>query len=122
MPILFAPLQYALGAILIAAGGASAVLGIRRFRAADTNVKPSLPATTVVSDGIYGFTRNPMYLGLSLVYAGIAVATDSIWTLALLVPLLTLMGWGVIGREERYLEGKFGEDYRVYKARVRRWL
>jgi len=59
---------------------------------------------------------------MSIIFAGIAIAADSIWVLALLVPVLVIMNIGVIKREERYLEGKFGEEYRKYKALVRRWL
>ncbi|MCH7635332.1 MAG: isoprenylcysteine carboxylmethyltransferase family protein, partial [Proteobacteria bacterium] len=67
-------------------------------------------------------SRNPMYLALSLLYAGIGIAADGPWTLALLVPLLLVMHYGVIIREERYLERKFGDDYRRYKSTTRRWL
>ncbi len=74
------------------------------------------------ASGPYRFTRNPIYLGMTIIFTGIAIAADSIWVLALLVPVLVIMNIGVIMREERYLEGKFGEDYRQYKASVRRWL
>jgi protein-S-isoprenylcysteine O-methyltransferase Ste14 len=59
---------------------------------------------------------------MSLIHAGVAVVADSAWVLGLLVPLLIVMRYGVIAREEAYLEGKFGESYVAYRAKVRRWL
>jgi len=92
------------------------------MRRAGTNVRPDQPATAIVVDGPFRFTRNPLYLGLTGLYAGVALLVDALWPLLLLVPLLVIVKWGVIHREERYLEAKFGETYRLYKARVRRWL
>lgn len=102
--------------ILLASGGTTL------FGRAGTNVSTAQPSTTVVTHGLYRFSRNPIYVGLTLLYSGIAFAVDSAWPLLLLLPLLLLMRYGVIAREERYLEAKFGEAYRAYKARVRRWL
>ena len=93
-----------------------------RFRAARTNPEPWKPSTTVVAEGVYRFTRNPMYLGMTLIYVALAVALDSGVALLLVPLLLALVHYGVIAREERYLEAKFGDDYRAYRARVRRWL
>ena len=59
---------------------------------------------------------------MAVAYAGISIAVDSLWMLALLVPTLAVIRAGVIGREERYLERKFGDEYQRYKASVRRWL
>jgi protein-S-isoprenylcysteine O-methyltransferase Ste14 len=111
----------AFGIILILAGGGLLAAALRRFRAAGTHVSPTQPATALVVTGIYRFTRNPMYVGLSLVYAGIALLADSLVTLLLLAPLLAVIRYGVIAREERYMEAKFGNAYRDYRARVRRW-
>ena len=94
----------------------------RRFLAAGTNIPPNLPTTALVVDGIYGRTRNPLYLGATLVYLGLSVAAGSPWAIVLVVPLLWVINVGVIGREERYLERKFGDAYRAYKGRVRRWV
>lgn len=114
--------QYVLGGALVVLGLATAALAIRRFVAAGTHVQTQKPSTTVVTDGPYRFSRNPIYLGLTGITAGIGIAADSPWVLLMLVPALAVMRYGVIAREERYLERKFGEDYRRYKARVRRWL
>lgn len=72
--------------------------------------------------GPYRFTRNPGYVALALVFAGIAVLTGGVWILLMLVPTLVVIDRGVIAREERYLEESFGEEYRKYRSRVRRWI
>jgi protein-S-isoprenylcysteine O-methyltransferase Ste14 len=123
-PLLAAPAfpRYLAGAALAAGGFAMIAMGTRRFQAAGTNIPPTLPTTALVVDGIYRRTRNPLYLGTTLVYLGLAVAAGSLWTIGLLVPLMWVMNVGVVAREERYLERKFGDAYRAYKARVRRWI
>src|SRR6266446_5825931 len=95
---------------------------LARFVAAGTNIPPNLPTTALVVDGIYGRTRNPLYLGTTLLYLGLSVAAGSLWAIVLVVPLLWVINVGVIVREERYLERKFGDAYRAYKGRVRRWV
>src|SRR6266403_1900879 len=89
---------------------------------AGANIPPNLPTTALVVDGIYRRTRNPLYLGATLIYLGLSVAAGSFWAIGLVVPLLWVINTGVIAREERYLERKFGDAYRTYKARVRRWV
>jgi protein-S-isoprenylcysteine O-methyltransferase Ste14 len=114
--------RYLAGAALAACGVVMIAMGMRRFSAAGTNVPPTLPTTALVVDGIYARTRNPLYLGTTLIYLGLAVAAGSLWAILLVVPLLWVINVGVVAREERYLERKFGDAYRAYKARVRRWL
>jgi protein-S-isoprenylcysteine O-methyltransferase Ste14 len=114
--------RYLAGVALAAAGFVMIVMGMRRFQAAGTNIPPNLPTTALVVDGIYRRTRNPLYLGLILIYLGLGVAAGSFWAIGLVVPLLWVINTGVIAREERYLERKFGDAYRAYKARVRRWI
>jgi protein-S-isoprenylcysteine O-methyltransferase Ste14 len=97
-------------------------VAVRAFRNAGTNVETPKPATTLVTSGIYARSRNPMYVALALLFAGTAVLADSGWLALLLLPFLGVLRVGVIAREERYLERKFGEPYRAYRARVRRWL
>ncbi len=114
--------RYLAGAALVACAFVMIAMGTRRFAAAGTNVPPTLPTTALVVDGIYRRTRNPLYLGLTLVYLGLGVAAGSLWAIGLVVPLLWVINVGVVMREERYLERKFGNAYRAYKARVRRWI
>lgn len=114
--------QYFVGAALMVLATAILVSSFRQFQKAGTNVVPYKPTLAIISAGPYRYSRNPMYLALSLLYAGIGVAADNLWILVLLVPLLVVVGTGVIAREERYLEAKFGEAYLGYKAGVRRWL
>ena len=114
--------RYLAGAALAACGFVMIGIGTRRFLAAGTNIPPTLPTTALVVEGIYGRTRNPLYLGATLVYLGLSVAAGSLWAIVLVVPLLWVINVGVIAREERYLERKFGDAYRAYKVRVRRWV
>ena len=96
-------LGVAAGVVLFALGGAIAFTAIRQFGRAGTNFKPHEPSTVIVTDGLYRYSRNPMYIALALAYAGIAVAADGLWAMALLVPTLAVVRHGVIAREERYL-------------------
>jgi protein-S-isoprenylcysteine O-methyltransferase Ste14 len=111
-----------LGVVCLVVGAGVAHSGEKVMHRAGTNVRPDLPTTALVTEGPFRRTRNPLYLGLTLMYAGIALLIPGTWTLLLLIPVLLVMRWGVIAREERYLEGKFGEPYRDYLSRVRRWL
>jgi protein-S-isoprenylcysteine O-methyltransferase Ste14 len=109
-------------AVLVLAGLALLVAAANHFVLAGTEVKPWKTSSAIVGQGVYRFTRNPMYLGMALIYLGLALGLASIAALALLPVALLLVQSQVIAREERYLEAKFGEEYRRYKASVRRWL
>jgi protein-S-isoprenylcysteine O-methyltransferase Ste14 len=108
------------GSILL--GVAIAAAGIRNFSRAATPVPSNRPVQALVTAGIHGWSRNPIYVGMFLIYGGIATAAASAWILALALPLAIVIRYGVVAREEAYLERRFGEAYRGYKARVRRWL
>jgi protein-S-isoprenylcysteine O-methyltransferase Ste14 len=123
-PMAFLPraVSRVLGLPLIFGGLTIGLLGFREMRRAETNVDPYKPATAIVTEGPYRFTRNPLYIGMTLVYSGITALFNA-FPAAMLLPLaLAVMRGGVIEREERYLERKFGDEYLAYKARVRRWL
>ncbi len=92
------------------------------MRRARTSVNPSRPTTALLTAGPYRLTRNPMYLAMVIQYVGLALLFNALWAIVLLPLALVIIHFTVIKREERYLEQKFGEDYRAYKARVRRWL
>lgn len=114
--------QAGAGAALLVLGVLLMFLGIREFKRAGTDYHPHRPSTRIVTGGPFRFTRNPLYLSLTLIYAGLALALGSFWALVLLVPVLLVIRYGVIAREERYLEAKFGAEYLRYKSSVRRWL
>jgi len=121
-PQLSAMVQYVLGGGLFAAGLAAVAASALTFRRAGTSVPTNTPTTALVSRGLYNYSRNPIYLSMTLAHVGIAAAVDSPWILGMLPIVLVIIRFGVIAREERYLEAKFGDAYRDYKARVRRWL
>jgi protein-S-isoprenylcysteine O-methyltransferase Ste14 len=96
--------------------------GYATMRRAGTNIDPREPATTVVQSGPYRFSRNPLYLSLTLFQAGLGFLLRDPWMWVSLVFVLAIIRQGVVAREERYLEAKFGFEYLQYKSRVRRWL
>jgi protein-S-isoprenylcysteine O-methyltransferase Ste14 len=112
----------AVGGLVFLAGLALLVWAASTFRGAGTNVPTSKPTTTIVVAGPYRYSRNPIYVGMFLGLVGIAIGFDSLWPLVLLVPFFLVIRYGVVAREEAYLEHKFGDAYRTYKRRVRRWL
>jgi protein-S-isoprenylcysteine O-methyltransferase Ste14 len=99
-----------------------AAWAIATLTQAGSNVPTGTPTTTIVDAGPYRFTRNPIYLGMIVGLIGLAMAFDSLWPLVALVPFAPVIRYGVVAREEAYLERKFGDVYRRYRSRVRRWL
>lgn len=87
-----------------------------------TTIHPAGVTTTLVSEGIYRFTRNPMYVSFTLIYSGILLMFNAWFGFVLLIPLLVLVQKGIIEREEHYLTRKFGNEYLTYKTQVRRWF
>ena len=94
----------------------------RAMRRADTPTNPYKPVEHIATGGPFRYTRNPGYLSMAMIYAGIATIANALWALLLLPVALLAIRRGVIEREEDYLERKFGEEYLRYKARVRRWI
>ena len=111
-----------LGALVFAVALALFVWAIVTMTRAGTNVPSKLPTTTIVDTGPYRFTRNPIYVGMMLGLIGLAIAFNSLWLLLMLVPFALVIRYAVVAREEAYLERKFGDVYRSYRSRVRRWL
>ena len=111
-----------LGVSLASVGLAMLAWGVLTFRAARTAVVPTRAANRLVAGGPYRFTRNPMYVGLTLLYVGVAALLDSAWPLLALPIVLALLVRLVIRREEAYLADAFGADYAAYRTRVRRWM
>jgi protein-S-isoprenylcysteine O-methyltransferase Ste14 len=108
--------------VFVIAGVVLAIAGRRALLAAETNINPFKPTTSIVSSGPFRFTRNPLYLALTLIYVGVTLVVNTWWCFLILAPVLLLIHFGVVRREERYLENKFGESYRQYRLRVRRYL
>ncbi|HEX6583088.1 MAG TPA: isoprenylcysteine carboxylmethyltransferase family protein [Thermoleophilaceae bacterium] len=114
--------QWVLGGGLLVAGLALLASFNTTFHRKGTAVEPWKPTTAIVTTGPYRFTRNPAYVGMALVYVGIAVLSQALWVLVPLPVVLLIIDRTVIAREERYLERKFGREYLDYKGSVRRWL
>lgn len=117
------------GTALMVAGGLIALCGLGQIlisalghRRVGTNIEPWEPTTVIVTTGLYGKTRNPIYLGLAFLHVGLAVAAGSVVGCLTVIGSIAVVQTYVIGREERYLEEKFGQPYVDYKAKVRRWI
>ena len=111
-----------LGFIFVVAGLLTSSAGAGLFVQHRTAIIPYKPASQLVTSGIYRWTRNPMYLGMALIYLGVAILLNSLAALILLVPVLAIIQSQVIAREEAYLERAFGNEYVAYKRRVRAWI
>lgn len=122
LPILAGRVGLWMGIALAIAGLGLIVTGIIEFRHANTAVVPFSPTTAIVSSGPFRFTRNPLYLGFVLIYIGASLAANTLWPLFMLPLAILVLLHGVVKREERYLERKFGTAYTDYRARVRRWI
>jgi protein-S-isoprenylcysteine O-methyltransferase Ste14 len=110
------------GGILGATGTVIGLWGVFAFYRAGTSVHPGRPANALVTNGPFRYSRNPLYLALTIIYLGITLSAGSLWPLATLIPALAIVHWKIVRREEQYLEGRFGDDYRAYKAQVNRWI
>ena len=123
-PVAFLPrgVRLMAGVLTIIGAAALAISAFQTMNRARTAINPSQPTTAIVSDGVFAFSRNPIYLSLTLLYVGIALVFNALLALLLLFPLLIVVQNGIVKREEIYLERKFGADYLSYKSRVRRWI
>jgi protein-S-isoprenylcysteine O-methyltransferase Ste14 len=116
------PLALVLGIVLSLVAIALMFWAVPKFRQANTAMIPYKPTTAIIETGPFAITRNPIYLAMALLYVGITLIGNTIWPLLLLPIALFVVQRGVIEREERYLERKFGDEYLDYKSRVRRWI
>ena len=111
-----------LGVVIVVLSIPIVVSAFKALARARTAFDARKPTSTIVSDGAFQYSRNPTYLSLTLLYVGLSFVLGWPWVLFMVVPAVALTQWGVVVREERYLEAKFGEEYRRYKAKVRQWL
>ncbi len=112
----------AAGWALVALWAALSVAAVGLLRRAGTTPNPAKPTTALVVRGPYRFSRNPLYVALAALYLGATLLANSLWPLLAFPAVIALVRTRVIAREEAYLEAKFGDAYRAYRARVRRWL
>jgi protein-S-isoprenylcysteine O-methyltransferase Ste14 len=122
LPIPGGELVPVVGMLWIAAGSALAAWGIVAFRRSDTTFNPFGGTTAIVAAGPYRYTRNPMYLGAACIQIGIGLLLREAWVCVMLLPVLVIVDRHVIRREEAYLERKYGDAWKDYARRVRRWL
>ena len=109
--------------IVLAVVGLGSIVGISlSFRRARTSIEPWRPTTTIISSGLYAYTRNPIYVLLCLMQIGTGLFLNSLWVLCSFVLSLVGVYYIAIRKEEIYLEKKFGDEYLRYKSKVRRWL
>lgn len=120
-PSLKGPFCFA-GAGLFLIGAAFGGWAFATFMRARTTPHPNHPVSALVAWGPYRLSRNPMYVGLSVATLGIALIANTPWILATLPLVWSALSRLVIEREEAYLERKFGDEYRAFRARTRRWL
>ncbi len=125
LPIAFRrglPILIACGAALMLAGAALVVLARRELARHGQPTDPGHPTRQLVTSGVFSISRNPLYLGGVAILAGVALAFNLPWILALLVPALAGCYVVLVLPEERYLAATFGEEYRSYAATVHRWI
>jgi protein-S-isoprenylcysteine O-methyltransferase Ste14 len=121
LPHLPPPIRVA-GLVFLAAGSVLGISFLLVMLRAGTPVDPRDAPTALVQKGPFRYTRNPAYAALTLTYVGVSLLAGARWPLILLPIILVVVDIGVIRREERYLEGRFGSDYTEYRRRVRRWF
>ena len=122
LPFLPSGVVRIVGLLLIGCGGLIAGWWRKTMRDADAPVRTDRPVPRLTTAGPFGYSRNPAYLSLAMIYAGIAALRNSLWAILFLPLVMYVIQREVIGREEQYLERTFGEEYLAYKARVRRWV
>ncbi len=111
-----------LGVLIVATGIALTMMAMQAYRKAASSPDPHHMPTALVVTGPYARTRNPLYLGTLMIMLGIGIGTNMPWFLIAAVPVMAIIHYGVVLREEAYLEDLFGERYRTYRAGVRRWV
>ena len=125
LPVTFLPTGFPavwVGGAVWLAGLVLAAVAIAQFRRAGVDERTNTPTATIIDTGLFAFSRNPIYAGAFIATVGVAVIYNMLWILATLIPFYLVIRYGVVAREEAYLERRFGDAYLAYKARVRRWI
>lgn len=110
------------GGIILVAALMLIVSAVSAFAEAGEKLRPATPSNALLTQGVYQFTRNPMYLAMVLIGVGFGIATENLWIIIASIGAGAIINFLVIPHEEAYLERKFGVDYREFKERVRRWV
>ena len=111
-----------MGGIIVVLGGTFILKSAPRHKEVGSNVEPWKPTTIIITNGVYAYTRNPIYLGMLIVHGGLAIAAAIISALITFAISICAIQFYVIAREESYLDSKFGDTYKACKAKVRRWI
>lgn len=111
-----------IGIVMVLLGFGIVILVSQSFKRVKTNIEPWKPTTTIISNGVFAYSRNPIYVAFCLITIGVGISLNSIWILFSVIPCVMLVYYIAIKKEEVYLEEKFGEEYLQYKSKVRRWL
>lgn len=122
LPWLHIPYQTVVAWLVVALGLGIILYCSKLFKRAHTNIEPWKTTSAIVTTGIYAYSRNPIYTAFVIIAVGAAIGSNSGWILLLQIPFIVIISSYVIKREEVYLEGKFGDEYRNYKQKVRRWI
>ncbi len=122
LPVSTSPAVRWTGWVVLASGIILNLWGAASMMRTRTPINPYRPVSAVITWGAFHVSRNPLYLGLDLAFLGLSLILNTLWGLIILVPVLVIMHYGVILREERYLHEKFAEPYQQYCATVRRYL
>lgn len=111
-----------IGVVVILIGLAVVVAASRTFKKVETNIEPWKPTSKIVSNGVFAYSRNPIYVAFCLAPIGMGLVVGSFWVLMSFVPAAITVYFVAIKKEETYLEQKFGDEYLAYKNNVRRWV
>lgn len=122
LPVLDRPLNTIISAIFFAYAALTAGLAYYYMKKSGTNISTRKPSNTIVTVSVYSYTRNPIYLSMIIVLIAFALYFNSLWSIIVIPFFILIIQKGVIEREEKYLEKKFGDEYLNYKKRVRRWI
>ncbi len=114
--------QYPVGITVIILSFVVFGMVLREFSASSSSVDHRRPTTEVISSGPFRYSRNPIYVSMTMLCTGIAMVTNNLWILVMMIPAVLVIHYLVIIKEEAFLEEKFGDEYRRYCASVRRWL
>ena len=121
-PRMPAPKSQVFGAALVGFGIAGIVWAVKTMERGGTSPDPALHPPALVTRGPLRFSRNPIYVGFLLIYAGVGLLLNSLWIVLLAAVVVAEVTQAIIVRDEHLLEKRFGDEYRAYRARVRRWL